>query len=215
MSRRDCGCRGRQLLMSARMARAVVFVLLLAMLEGARGSQGPDASSAEAPIASPRSELGPERYVGTYLYGGSDAERAAIEGAIDHATRGMPGRLIARGELLKRLEVRPSYIIRLDGARNCPAPFVFASPTSGARESGRARARNGTWVASGRYGNQRSDCRPGANRQECRRRRPRMVSSNAATQGALADTEGERGVEGDGLAINAGRHRVLRADLVR
>ena len=96
-------------------ARPVVLVLLLACLEGARGATGPDASSAEAGVARQRPELEPEGYAGTYLYAGTDAEKAAIEAAIDHATHGMPGRLIARGELLKRSEVRPSYLIRLDG----------------------------------------------------------------------------------------------------
>ncbi|HXX02638.1 MAG TPA: hypothetical protein VEJ00_15585, partial [Candidatus Acidoferrales bacterium] len=57
---------------------AVALVLFLSCLEGARASTGPDASSAEAAVASPRSELGPERYVGTYLYAGTDAERATI-----------------------------------------------------------------------------------------------------------------------------------------
>jgi len=99
-------------------ARPVILMLLLACLEGVDGSTGPGASSAEATVASSGSAVEPDRYVGTYLYGGTDAEKEAIEAAIDHATRGMPGRLIARGELLKRSEVRPSYLIRLDGRGN-------------------------------------------------------------------------------------------------
>ena len=101
--------------MIATMARAVVQVLVLACLQDARGSPGPDASSPEATVARHRLELEPERYAGTYLYVGTDAERAAIDAAIDHATRGMPGQPIARGELSRRSEVRPSYVIRLDG----------------------------------------------------------------------------------------------------
>jgi len=112
------GGRGRQLAMIPTMPRAVVQVLLLACLLGPRGSPGPDASSPEATVASPRPELEAERYSGMYLYAGTDTEKTAIEAAIDHATRGMPGRLIARGELLKRSEVRPSYLIRLDGRGN-------------------------------------------------------------------------------------------------
>src|SRR5262249_36505516 len=56
-----------------------------------------------------------ERYAGTYVYTGTDAERAAIRTAVDHATEGMVGKNIARGELMKRSEVRPSYALRFDG----------------------------------------------------------------------------------------------------
>src|SRR5262249_26041848 len=69
--------------------------------------------SAPAP-ARPRSDE--ERYAGTYVYAGSDAERAAIRSAVDHATEGMVGKNIARGELMKRSEVRPSYSLRFDRA---------------------------------------------------------------------------------------------------
>jgi hypothetical protein len=58
------------------------------------------------------------RFAGTYLYAGSDAERVAIRTAVDHATEGMVGKNIARGELMKRSEVRPSYTIRFDGKGN-------------------------------------------------------------------------------------------------
>ena len=116
MTGRDCGCRGRRLAMRGAAARAVALVLLFASLAGARGSPGPDGSSTEATVARAPPEL--ERYAGTYLYAGTDAERAAIEAAIDHATRGMPGRAIAQGELSRRSEVRPSYTIRLDGRGN-------------------------------------------------------------------------------------------------
>jgi len=71
--------------------------------------------SAPAP-ARPRSDE--ERYAGTYLYAGSDTERAAIRAAVDHATEGMVGKNIARGELMKRSEVRQSYTVRFDGKGN-------------------------------------------------------------------------------------------------
>jgi hypothetical protein len=95
---------------------------LLALAVGAAGC--PDSSpprtgleptspvSAPAP-ARPRSD--PERYSGTYVYSGSDAERATIRASVDHATEGMVGKNIARGELMKRSEVRPSYTLRFDG----------------------------------------------------------------------------------------------------
>lgn len=70
-----------------------------------------------APVTSrPRSDE--ERYAGTYVYAGSDEERAAIRKAVDHATEGMVGKNIARGELMKRSEVRPSYTLRFDGKGN-------------------------------------------------------------------------------------------------
>ena len=51
-------------------------------------------------------------YAGTYLYAGTDAERAAIKTSVDRATDRMFGIVIARGELMKRSEIRPSYTIR-------------------------------------------------------------------------------------------------------
>ena len=46
------------------------------------------------------------------MYAGTDAERAAIKIAVDRATDRMFGILIARSELMKRSEIRPSYTIR-------------------------------------------------------------------------------------------------------
>jgi len=68
--------------------------------------------------AAPRPRSEEERYAGTYLYAGTDAERAAIHTAVDHATEGMVGKNIARGELMKRSEVRPSYALSFDGKGN-------------------------------------------------------------------------------------------------
>jgi len=67
------------------------------------------------PAAAPSGARPEERYAGTYLYAGPDTERAAIRAAVDHATEGMVGKNIARGELMKRSEVRPSYALRFDG----------------------------------------------------------------------------------------------------
>jgi len=70
--------------------------------------------------ASVRPTLGPDekRYAGTYTYAGTPAERAAVEAAVDRATEGMIGRGIARSELMKRSEIRPSYSIGFDGKGN-------------------------------------------------------------------------------------------------
>ena len=67
-------------------------VLSLAIAVAASGAAGADAD--------------PTRYAGTYVYAGTDAERSAISTAVDGATEGMAGRLIARGELMKRSEPR-------------------------------------------------------------------------------------------------------------
>jgi len=70
-----------------------------------------------APLAIPGTGAAADeaRYAGTYLYAGTDAERAAIRNSVDHATQGMLGANIARAELMKRSEIRPSYTIRFDG----------------------------------------------------------------------------------------------------
>ncbi|HZW89849.1 MAG TPA: hypothetical protein VFF12_12280 [Myxococcaceae bacterium] len=111
--------------MGASRLTALTRGALLALAVGATGC--PDSTpprtglepsspvSAPAP-ARPRSDE--ERYAGAYLYAGSDSERAAIRAAVDHATEGMVGKNIARGELMKRSEVRQSYTLRFDGKGN-------------------------------------------------------------------------------------------------
>jgi hypothetical protein len=79
---------------------------------------GLEPSSPVSAPAAPHARSDEERYGGTYVYSGSDAERAAIHTAVDHATEGMVGKNIARGELMKRSEVRPSYALRFDGKGN-------------------------------------------------------------------------------------------------
>lgn len=73
----------------------------------------PAAPPAPSPAARPE-----ERYAGTYVYSGIAAEKVAIQTAVDRATEGMVGKNIARGELMKRAEIRPSYTIRFDGKGN-------------------------------------------------------------------------------------------------
>ena len=91
-------------------------VLLLAIAVAANGSAASSMpSTASTSSAASSADADPTRYAGTYVYVGTDAERTAISTAVDEATEGMAGRLIARGELMKRSEVRPSYTIRFDG----------------------------------------------------------------------------------------------------
>jgi hypothetical protein len=78
----------------------------------AAAPQGGPTSVAEL-LPDPRGTLDESRYSGTYLFIGGEAERAAIKVAVDRATEHMFGKGIARSELMKRSEVRPSYTIRL------------------------------------------------------------------------------------------------------
>jgi hypothetical protein len=98
------------------MGRAVVLVVVLlgtaAFAEGVAGeTEGGKQPLLAAAVTS--SHLEPV-YAGTYVYAGSDAERAAVKAAVDRATEKMFGKVIAREELMKRSEIRPSYTIRLD-----------------------------------------------------------------------------------------------------
>jgi hypothetical protein len=54
------------------------------------------------------------RFAGTYVYVGGESERAVVKAAVDRATEGMFGKVIARQELMKRSEPRPSYTIRFE-----------------------------------------------------------------------------------------------------
>jgi hypothetical protein len=72
------------------------------------------AAVAVRPAPPPSANLVEPDYAGTYVYAGSEAERAAVKLAVDRATEGMFGKVIAREELMKRSEIRPSYTIRLD-----------------------------------------------------------------------------------------------------
>ena len=69
-------------------------------------------------VRAPAPATDEQRYAGTYIYAGGEAEKAGIKTAVDHATEGMVGKNIARDELMKRSEVRPTYSIRFDGKGN-------------------------------------------------------------------------------------------------
>jgi hypothetical protein len=100
-------------------AAALTSILSLSIGAAANGSAGSSPQS-PAPTSSTADSAhsDPTRYAGIYVYAGTDAERAAISTAVNSATEGMAGRLIARGELMKRSEVRPSYAISFDGKGN-------------------------------------------------------------------------------------------------
>ena len=98
------------------------YWVLTALAIGALGC--PDSSPRKtglepsSPVRAPVPATDEQRYAGTYIYAGGEAERAGIKTAVDHATEGMVGKNIARDELMKRSEVRPSYAIRFDGKGN-------------------------------------------------------------------------------------------------
>jgi len=54
------------------------------------------------------------RFAGTFIYIGGQSERSVVKTAVDRATEGMFGKVIAREELMKRSEPRPSYTIRFE-----------------------------------------------------------------------------------------------------
>jgi len=99
-----------------------LYWALTALAIGALGC--PDSSPPKtglepsSPARAPALPADEQRYAGTYIYAGGEAERAGIKTAVDHATEGMVGKNIARDELMKRSEVRPSYAIRFDGKGN-------------------------------------------------------------------------------------------------
>jgi hypothetical protein len=103
---------------------------------------GLEPSSPVSAPAAPRPRSEEERYAGTYGYSGSDAERTAIRGAVDHATEGMVGKNIARGELMKRSEVRPSYSLRFDGKGNVTVETPGYPPESSSLDGAEAEFRN-------------------------------------------------------------------------
>jgi len=100
-----------------KMGRASLLFLALAAAASGAARSSPQSTDAPRPSAD-AANAEPARYAGTYVYGGTDAERAAISTAVNSATAGMAGMLIARGELMKRSEVRPGYTIRFDGTGN-------------------------------------------------------------------------------------------------
>lgn len=96
--------------------------LLLSIFMAARAS-GEETASTSAGVAS-RAPAEETRLAGTYVYVGGEPERSAMKAAVDLATEGMFGKVIAREELRKRFEPRPSYTIRFgeDGKVNVETP---------------------------------------------------------------------------------------------
>jgi len=84
--------------------RRAAFILALVI--------GGVATGGEPPPPAPGSIE--SRYAGTYVYVGDGVERVEIKAAVDRATEHMFGKVIAREELMKRAEIRPSYTIQLD-----------------------------------------------------------------------------------------------------
>jgi hypothetical protein len=77
-----------------------------------------------------------KRYAGTYVYAGTDAERAAVQAAVDSATDGMGiATGFARSALMKRSEIRPTYTISFDDKGDVsvetPGYPAQSSPTNG------------------------------------------------------------------------------------
>jgi hypothetical protein len=95
--------------------RLVTMLLGLALpLQGAQGQGGGEA----------------KRYAGTYRYVGGKVEQAQIRKAIDAATQGMVGGDLAKTELMKRSEVRPSYSLSFAGGRATVSSPGFPPETS-------------------------------------------------------------------------------------
>jgi len=91
----------------------VTPLLLLSILAVTRASGEEIATSPVS--ASSRAPEEEARLAGTYVYAGGESERSAMKAAVDLATEGMFGKVIAREELRKRSEPRPSYTIRFEG----------------------------------------------------------------------------------------------------
>ncbi len=80
---------------------------------------GPAKGTSKAPAkgtSKPPSLSLAQRYAGIYVYAGADAERAAVNTAVDSATDGMGiATGFARSALMKRSEIRQTYSISFDG----------------------------------------------------------------------------------------------------
>jgi hypothetical protein len=92
-------------------------------------------ASAKGTAKAPSASLA-QRYAGTYVYTGTDAEKAAVSAAVDSATDGMGiATGFARSALMKRSEIRPTYTISFDGKGDVsvesPGYPPETSPTNG------------------------------------------------------------------------------------
>ena len=86
-------------------------------------------ATTEASLSPPIS-LDQQHYSGTYVYAGTDAERASVEAAVDAATSGMVGKNIARHELMKRSEIRLRYSISFDAKGDVCVESLATHPNS-------------------------------------------------------------------------------------
>jgi len=94
------------------MRPGVPATLLLSIFLAARASgEESSISAVGATSAAPAEEA---RLSGTYVYVGGEPERSKMKAAVDLATEGMFGKVIAREELRKRSDPRPSYTIRFE-----------------------------------------------------------------------------------------------------
>ena len=112
------------------LAAAIPLVL------GCAHSAPVEATAPAKGTARPPSASLEQRYAGTYAYAGNDAERAAVQAAVDKATDGMGiATVFARSALMKRSEIRPTYTIGFDGKGNVsvesPGYPAESSPTTG------------------------------------------------------------------------------------
>lgn len=102
------------------MGRRAVWVAISVFALGCPSSN-PASASLEAQVASAPSlvKLDKQRYAGTYVYVGTNSERAAVDAAADVATHGVTGANVVGVELMKkRQEIRPSYTISFDEQGN-------------------------------------------------------------------------------------------------
>ncbi len=109
---------------------------LLALVWGCAHPAPPPAAPPAVRVSGPEAEL-QQRYSGSYLYAGGDAERRAASAAVEHAISGLPflAKPIARSGLKQRAEVRDGYTLAFDGLGNItissPGFPVEAGPLDG------------------------------------------------------------------------------------
>ncbi|HMK71925.1 MAG TPA: hypothetical protein VK454_01225, partial [Myxococcaceae bacterium] len=96
-------------------SRSLAAVWLLACCSSPAWAQAnAEPAPAESAADSPSLEDLEKRYAGTYVYAGTAAEQASIREDVYSATEGMVGKDIARKEIMKRSEIRPTYTISFD-----------------------------------------------------------------------------------------------------
>ena len=120
-----------------------MLLLVICLCARAGGEENRDAAEASLTVAAARkappssSADSPDetRLSGTFVYIGGESERSVVKAAVNLATEGMFGKVIAREELMKRSEPRPSYTLRFekDGTLSVETPGFPAesSPLDG------------------------------------------------------------------------------------